>query len=397
MERRQTNHVSRPYSASNWLDFTAVYRKLDVVSLEYGYIIPPDTDPLILAAGENFKYGSVYTAADESVLVSQRWRECVWWKGKTDPPDFKTLLRKLDISSPLTFTDGLFGGFMNCHYGHFLVETLPRLWALTSTSLRFSNLIVFCLDGQKVSKTCDCLEMLQTAVDALTAPDIRVMKVTHVSEPVAFQGQLSIPESAWFLEAEDFHPFAARIFQRISSRTMHHRSQSIEQLTKQKPFAFDGLFLLREHETPNQVHKKLATNQEHLAELFRDKMNLLIVDPATLSFKDQVSLISQSRILVGRHGSGMHSCVFLPPGSTVIVIEDDRVINHTQEKLVKLLRLNGVTLPFHGFLDEQGITFNISFYRNWINQAKSPFTSGVSIGSLDEKLFRGSVQTQSRG
>lgn len=358
---------------------------LENVSLNSGYLIPPDTNHSKLNVGEGFMYGSVYDMAGESVKLSQRWRECDWWRGQLNPKGLATLLESLNATDPVILRrNTMFAGFMNCHYGHFLVETLPRLWLLIDSSLDIVDVVVFCLDGNVASEECHCLNMLETVVKAVRTPRSTKVRTYFISNPVRFQGSLYVPESSWFLEALEFHIGAAMVFRRVSESMHGHQSDTIKRLTKGK--SFDGLFLLR-GTADSMIHSSTAINQAELATLFAASMNLLVVDPATLTFAEQVSLISRSKILVGRYGSGMHACVFLPAGSGVIVVEDDRRINHTQEKLMKLMKLDGITIPFSGNLypETRKIEFNISFYEQWILD-RSPRLKDENTSNYD--LFK---------
>lgn len=69
--------------------------------------------------------------------------------------------------------------------------------------------------------------------------------------------------------------------------------------------------------------RKLA-NAEELEAYFAEQ-GWDVIRPETLSFPEQIALFRQAGIIVGEDGSGLHNCIFSPPGTKLIVINSRRV------------------------------------------------------------------------
>jgi len=85
------------------------------------------------------------------------------------------------------------------------------------------------------------------------------------------------------------------------------------------------------------------------------------VDMSTLNIYDQIWLHTQARVLIGQHGAGLTSMLWMSPGSTVIEILPPTP-RHTQEifaNLARALDLNHIVVPqlgLHAPIDIEQIT-----------------------------------------
>ena len=74
--------------------------------------------------------------------------------------------------------------------------------------------------------------------------------------------------------------------------------------------------------------------------------------------------------------------VSFPENLTTIVIEDDRSINHTQEKLIRLMKLNRHVLDFHGSFDpiRRLVSFETLHYEKYVAEPAKHHQDTFQLG-----------------
>jgi hypothetical protein len=379
-----------------------------MVSLDSGYFIEPEA----AGVGQDHSYGCVYNATGNPIPASRRFRDdLMWWKGYDVPPQLEAFTARLSSAKPLNVPVGarvLFGGFLNNHYGHFLIESLTRTWPLLLH--RYDYVAMFCLDSLTIStikgSSAACQDSRKVGMEAALrflsrplssssspsssqAPLPPPPKLLLINGTVFFSNiTVDIPSSAWFTEASKFHPVASSIYRNIA-----HSASMLKQATASGAApSVDGddytrkdhrLRVLFRRDVRNQndhssLGHKTVSNEVALAEMLSTKFGFVSVDPSTQSFMEQLNILSQAKIFAGRVGTGMHNAIFLPMDAHVVLLEDDRTTNHVQNKLIEAMNMTAAavhTAPFCGEIvlasNVPQITFNLTCYEIYFNEMMS--------------------------
>jgi hypothetical protein len=93
-----------------------------------------------------------------------------------------------------------------------------------------------------------------------------------------------------------------------------------------------------------------AKNEDEVAQFF-EKIGWTVVDPASLSFADQIALFANAEAIFGIHGSAFANLVWCSPGATAVEIFADRFLSGCYEWLAQTVAVRHRFLVFPG--DEQ--------------------------------------------
>jgi capsular polysaccharide biosynthesis protein len=195
----------------------------------------------------------------------------------------------------------LFGGHLMKHYGHFIIESMSRLWARDL----FPNLPIMFTSPRKWR------DPPGYGTDVLSALGLRNRTVT-VDCPTLFR-EVVCPGTAieyrWkaFAVADEPHTAVAKALHRSSRRTW----QRPIYLTRSG--LSDGL-------------RKSVAEPELEAEL--SARNFEIVRPEELSLPDQISIFEQAPLIVATIGSALHTALFSRSRPTLAVLNWGRGFEH---------------------------------------------------------------------
>ena len=297
-----------------------------------GFIVPPEIVP---DRWEHF--GCVYSSDGVPDPLSRRWKQNTEWWHSVDVPDaLPALINGLEEEPPLLLgsrkkpeeTKILYAGFLNGHYGHFLIESLLRLWPLLTSE--YDAVAVFCYPEPPIrfnaEKTRECPQQawMKAAIEILTYDRFPAPRLILVHEPTRFDTILHVPESLWYEEMVPFHPASKKFFNhfRISAR--------------KAPLNSDRLHFVRDSNI-YKANLNTAKNENALIDLITEKYGFDAYEPGFLTFEEQVGRVSQSKVMMARYGTTMHMCMFMPPDATLIILIDDREVVHTQYKLIEVM------------------------------------------------------------
>ena len=332
-----------------------------------GYVIP---FPL--------QCGSVYSDSGVSVELSHRFSQNTsWWKCNYYPEELPKLLQDLDKTPPKYDLEGktLFAGHVNMHYGHYLIETLMRLWPLMYN--KYDQLLVFCeelqcsnIDKRNCMSTCSPfqLHLITTTVSFISFGRYVPPKIVSISTPIRFaNSSVDVVESMWASEKVDFDE--------------KNSGQLLRNLTRILPTAACAMagpdcdvsvqnrcYMVRDTSYA-RMNLNGALNEPELEAMFVNEFGFISFEPGFLSFEQQMVRFLQCSVLVGRVGTSMHNVLFLNPNATVIVLEDNRKTGHAQFKLHKALDFSNSqshVIPFLGILKGESPMFDVSAYRDQI-------------------------------
>lgn len=174
-------------------------------------------------------------------------------------------------------------------YGHFLLETLSRVWAL----LEFPE-----LRGLPLFSSARNLGMIEFFLKLLGLGDVTVLPV---SAPLRVK-KLWIASQSYLL-GKGYTPEARAIYMRLNTSSTQPG----------KPMK---IFLSRRGLSTNTG--RVLINEAHVEEVFT-RHGFQVVRPQDLSFGEQISCYSRSRALGGPSGTAMFNRIFSPIQATEIL------------------------------------------------------------------------------
>ena len=210
-----------------------------------------------------------------------------------DPPPF----------DPATLTElpgrHLFGGIARVHFGHFLVETISRLWALDHLDTRPESLIFLPMPGRPAKHPfgpglTELLKLLigDLPLHILAAPT----RAEHLLVPTQGVGHL-----AWSTGTPEFRHF-------VRSRLE----------AAYRPSGPEKLYISRTQLTAND---KLVDCEDEL-EAMMQSAGYTVFHPEQHSVREQAEHYLAARVVVGADGSAFHFAAhLLQPGTRVGLIK----------------------------------------------------------------------------
>lgn len=210
-------------------------------------------------------------------LLTRTWRDGVI----TQPPDPSTFDPE---TADVVEEPHLYGGCFFDHYGHFLLESLARAWAVEETGpLPFAWLS----GGPPNAWQSDILERL-----GLTMPHRFPMR------PTLFR-RLAVPQAGFRIET-DFHP--------------RHASFLAKEPSPSRDRSGPRLWLSR-----GGMGKRGSPGEPEL-EKELDRRGWRIVRPEDHSPAEQMRLMAEAQVAAGLEGSAFHTAVLLETPPPLIVL-----------------------------------------------------------------------------
>ena len=335
-----------------------------------GYVIPFPSDTK--------QCGSVYSDSGVSVELSHRFSQnTTWWKANYYPEELPKLLQDLDKTPPKYQLEGrtLFVGHVNMHYGHFLVETLMRLWPLMYN--KYDQLLVFCkalqcsnIEELDCMSTCSPfqLHLITTTVSFISFGRYVPPKIVSISAPIRFaNSSVDVVESLWVSENNGFDEKNSGQLLRNLTKTLS--TSACVMAGPDCDLSVQNRCYMVRDTSYSRVNPNGAVNEPELESMFVNEFGFISFEPGFLSLEQQLVRFLQCSVLVGRVGTSMHNVLFLNPNVTVILLEDNRKTVHTQFKLQKALNFSDSqshVIPFLGILKGESPKFNVPAYRDQI-------------------------------
>ena len=216
----------------------------------------------------------------------------------------------------------IYGGRVHSHYGHFIINTLPRLWPLAVG--RQPDLKILCHDSA-TPESWFTVPFIATILKALgLTPDNFVV----FTRPTRLR-RVIVPQTSLGEQTHGYYCFRA---------LCHRISMMI------------GGGNERVERTPVYLSKtKLAggvgrIRNEFELEAALHKSGVEILYPELLTISEQIALFAQPRVIMGTTGSAFHSSIFSPPRSKIICLNQ---IHNVNSNFAIIDRLNGNTSEYY--------------------------------------------------
>jgi hypothetical protein len=218
---------------------------------------------------------------------------------------------------------GIYGG----HFGHFLIETMNRIWVYLDDKYKDTK-IVFLNESKRETRYTDFFTLF-----GLKKENIIILK-----KDTKFKNIL-IPEVSFHYEDAWCSFEYADIFEKIRQNVPNK-------------YNFEKIYLTRVGEKNNAVS---VYGEEKIQNIFR-KNGFEIIRPTDYSVMDQMSLIKNCKVLAGCSGTALHWALCMEGGSTVICLNRDvsRTGTICQQCINEVKRHNSIYIDAYMIADDFG-------------------------------------------
>jgi hypothetical protein len=207
--------------------------------------------------------------------------------------------------------EAIYLGSLMGHYGHFLLEMLPRFWAFGQA--RPAKVYVHPWRDRGATLA----PFLRDTLNAVAGREIEVCVIT---EPTRFK-RLLMPTSTFKLNVGASRAFADWC-------DAFTRARLAEAPPARSP---RRIYCSRR----GWARNRRGFPQEAQIEAWFAGLGFEIVRPEELSFFDQVRLFSGCEVLAGCGGSAMHNALFMPAGGRVVVLDFNVASNQHVVEAIK--------------------------------------------------------------
>jgi len=196
---------------------------------------------------------------------------------------------------PLELSVGLYGGFFFNHFGHFVTESLGRLWAANLAEYQHLPIYVDGLWGQ-----VDFAAQNNFAAEILRLFEIDKNRIRFIDKPLKFK-TIYVPEMQY-----GFHKFLNPGANFVSE--MQNAQNRIEREISREISHSARIYVSRSKWTALRG----VVAGEAQFESFLVQQGWSSIYPEEMSFGDQLRSYAAAEYIIFAEGSSQHSCILLP-------------------------------------------------------------------------------------
>lgn len=258
---------------------------------------------------ENKQYGGV---TDENLnFIELSLNKRITLPDDKDYDDLYTGANKNYNKEEIEYIDEevVFIGPFHSHYGHFLLESLSRLWFyLDSNNLKYKA--AFIIDSEE-----------SNYLDLITLFGLKEENLIKITKPTKFK-KVIIPEQSFWL-----HSKAHRNYKKIIDRIKENTECS----------NVDKIFISKKY-----IGNHKAIGEKQLRNIFKKNgYKAICID--RLPIKKQIALLKGAKELAASSGSATHLSLFLSDGARLICLNRACCINSVQSLIDSLMENVNVT------------------------------------------------------
>lgn len=194
--------------------------------------------------------------------------------------------------------EAIFGGVMLNHFGHFLMESLGRLWGANAAHVRHLPIIVQMPWGGMPFSDPD--HFARIILDLLEIDPARLKIVTT---PLRV-GLLHVPEQLYGFHCFDKPSPVFVEFLRVAQR-------NILQMAEGFTLPSSRVYMSRS-EWQDKSPKRGIVAGSHAFDSFLREQGWHVIQPETLTFRDQLKIYATAEHVLISEGSAQHSYILLP-------------------------------------------------------------------------------------
>lgn len=214
----------------------------------------------------------------------------------------------VDADTPATsFDAALYGGLFFNHYGHFIMESLGRLWLANVPQYRDLPIVVQAPWGDIDLQNRD--GFVRTVLDLLEIDAERIVVLTGAVRV----DYLHVPEQLYgFNEYYDKPPERFIDFLRVAQK-------NILDITADFTPPSDRVFISRSEWQEKYPKRGLVAGAQQFDTFLRGE-GWHVIQPETLTLKNQLRIYATARHVLMLEGSAQHSYIFLPDTTARVTV-----------------------------------------------------------------------------
>lgn len=199
----------------------------------------------------------------------------------------------------------LYLGRINPHFGHFLINTLPRFWALDRIEKQKTKFVYHGHEDPNAWFAMDYFATIMACLEIEPSDFVPLTNRTRIS-------RLTVPQSS-LMEQNYAHLEFKRLCEKIFSKL--------------------NLEINRDSAAPIYYSKQNLNGgvgrivNEFEIEAAMSSQGIEIFHPQQHSFKDQIQKLASASVVLGTAGSFLHNTVFLPNPKKMVILHPSAEIN----------------------------------------------------------------------
>lgn len=289
--------LSKTKKLPRWFFKDQTYPELLIILLNNGFTYKED--PVVIN-GRPFFRNEIWSSDNSLIEESLLHRACHIYNNKS---------AIVNMRKKATFKKGIYIylGCLRTHYGHFLLESLARLWPFIIAGLD-KNEVIPVIHTEWPSPSLDAIgKKYPFVAEAYQRIGINLSEIYEIVDPVIFE-KLLVPTPSFRL-GQVFH---------YGTPTQSKVWAAIKRVNNLKPKK-NKIYLSRKKHQCNNIKSRFLSNELEVEQLFI-RHGFEIVYPERLPFTEQVKLYQECSIMAGPIGSCMHNSAFMPDDSKVLII-----------------------------------------------------------------------------
>ncbi len=272
-------------------------KKLGALELSDAYVLPP---VLYRQAGQGYAKGGVLDSKGIFVHSSGRYRDTE----ETKQPC--TLMGGYEFSKvgiPILSEPCIYCGEYLPHYGHFLCESMTRLWYVVQNYHPGMKLIFISDEPREIGGNFrQIFELLGVDIN-----DVRI--VTHVTQCK----NLIVPDASSIF-CHWYTPEFVIPFKKISS--------SVKKVYKK-----EKIYLSR-----TRFKDRFIIGEENIEKLFAQN-GYYVIYPEQLPLSELIAYLKGAKVVAGLSGTALHNIIFARQNTQLIVLNRMNLANPVQEMM----------------------------------------------------------------
>ena len=232
----------------------------------------------------------------------------------------------------------VFCGKLNRQWGHFLLESVARLWIFLEDGVKADHYVFIVPEGEDTSITGNYRGFLELLG---ILPYVEVINL-----PVQYD-EVIIPELAYSRK---------HYYSRQYKQLFDTVAQNAQKMNSGIP-VYDKVFLSRSH------FKKALETEFGLDMLdnYFSKNGYYILRPETCSLAETIILLRNAEICAAESGTLPHNYLFCQDSKEVVIVERQTTVNEMQENVDKIRDLNVTYIDGHYTIDIPNAGYGMFF------------------------------------
>lgn len=213
----------------------------------------------------------------------------------------------------------VYGGFMRHQWGHFIVNTMSRIWFLYAHPEIEYDKIVFSLPPHEPHRLNDNFREFFEKLGLLD-------RIEFISGPTAYS-KVIVPELSWSLQhhySEEFN----LVYDALIQKVLADKDCTTE--------TFEKVFFTR---SQLEKSKNCEIGIEFLDEFF-GKNGFKVIAPETLTLSQMILVMQNAKVVAGASGTTVHNILFGKHGQKLIIAERNAINNDFQPGINKVRNLD---------------------------------------------------------